>query len=122
LRQDKSDSPGAGEPNASRWKTALLLALRTPRQARPGEVNYGFVDRFTFAHFGIGLVYALLGLNFLIAILLALAWEIIENPLKAHVPSIFPHGTADTLRNSIGDTLAVLAGWWITTVTLPIFL
>ena len=89
------------------------FSLRKPDPTRPGEVNYGLVDRFTFAHFGIGLVYAAIGLEFFIACLLAIAWELIENPLKVNFPRVFPHATADTLKNSVGDTLAVIAGWWL---------
>lgn len=59
----------------------------------------------------IGVCYGWLGLRFLPVILLALAWELIENPLKAYLPFIFPHGTADTLQNALGDCLAVFSGW-----------
>lgn len=77
-------------------------------------MNYALVDRFTLVHASIGVAYALLGLGFVVALFLALAWEFVENPLKAHLPMIFPHATRDTLRNAIGDVLAVLAGWTIT--------
>ncbi len=84
-----------------------------PPPARRGEVNYAMVDRFTLVHASIGVIYALLGLKFVVALLLALAWEFVENPLKAHLPMVFPNATRDTLRNAIGDVLAVLAGWTI---------
>jgi hypothetical protein len=85
--------------------------VRWPRKARPGEVNHPPVDRFTLAHAAIGAAYALLGLGLLPVVALALAWELVENPLKAWLPKLFPHATADTLPNSIGDTAAVLLGW-----------
>lgn len=84
-----------------------------PPPAKKGEINYPFVDRFTFVHFMIGFGYGSLGLGFGLVVLLALVWEFLENPLKAHFSFIFPNGTADTLQNSIGDSLAVIFGWII---------
>ena len=81
--------------------------------AKKGEINYAFIDRFTFVHFIIGLGYGWLGFSFWLVVLLAVAWELIENPLKAYLPFIFPHATADTFKNSAGDTLAVLFGWGV---------
>jgi hypothetical protein len=91
-----------------------FLKLQLPRKPPPskkGEVNYALFDRFTFVHFAIGVGYGLLGFSFLMAIALALIWELIENPLKVRITYIFPRATADTLKNSIGDGLAVFAGW-----------
>lgn len=82
--------------------------------AREGEINYSLFDRFTLVHGLIGVSYALLGLSFLPALLLALAWELVENPLKTYVPRIFPNATRDTLRNALSDILAVLMGWGVT--------
>jgi len=85
--------------------------MRSPPPAKEGEVNFDFVDRFTFAHAAIGVGYALAGLGVMSALVLAIAWEIAENPLKVRFPAIFPHATRDTLRNALGDVLAVIAGW-----------
>jgi hypothetical protein len=82
-----------------------------PPPARKGEVNYSWFDRFTFIHFGIGVAYAVFGLSAGAALGLAILWEVVENPLKANVPFIFPHATADTWKNMAGDILAVLSGW-----------
>ena len=87
------------------------LGLRWPPAAKPGEINYSFFDRFTFVHFGVGVIYALLHLSFGLSVALAMTWEAVENPLKAYVPKIFPHATADTWQNSLGDCLAVALGW-----------
>ncbi len=81
--------------------------------AKKDKINYSLIDRFTFVHFMIGFCYELLGFGFGLVVLLAIAWEFLENPLKAHLPFIFPNGTADTLQNSVGDTLAVILGWTI---------
>ncbi len=85
--------------------------MAKPPPAKAGEVNYSFVDRFTFVHFMIGMGYGSLGFGLGITLLLALTWELVENPLKAHVPVIFPNATADTWQNAVGDCLAVLLGW-----------
>lgn len=87
--------------------------MKKPRPAQPGEVNYSAVDRFTLVHFSIGIIYARLHLGFLLMFFLAVFWEVIENPLKVALPRLFPHASADTLRNSIGDIIAVVAGWYL---------
>lgn len=85
--------------------------LSKPVPAKKGEINYALVDRFTFVHFMIGCFYGILGLSFLLTITLSIVWELLENPLKANFPALFPHATADTLQNSIGDCTAVILGW-----------
>jgi hypothetical protein len=85
--------------------------MRWPPPSKPGEVNHGFVDRFTVVHASIGVVYGLLGLSVLETVVLAVAWELLENPLKAYLPRLFPHATRDTVSNAIGDLLAVVGGW-----------
>ena len=88
-----------------------LPQLRQPPLAKPGEVNYDLFDRFTFAHLCVGIAYGVLHLPFGWVALLAIGWEVIENPLKAYLPFAFPNATADTWRNSVGDSAAVLVGW-----------
>ena len=88
--------------------------MRSPPPAKPGEVNYSTVDRFTLVHAGIGAAYELVGLGFVAALCLAIAWELLENPFKAWVPAVFPHATRDTLRNSVGDSVALMIGWTVT--------
>jgi hypothetical protein len=85
--------------------------MRWPPPAKPGEVNYDFFDRFTFVHFGIGVAYGALHFPLAWVVALAVAWELVENPLKAYLPFVFPHASADTWKNSSGDTAAVLSGW-----------
>jgi hypothetical protein len=88
--------------------------VRWPRRAVPGEINYPIFDRFTAAHFLIGVSYGLLDLSVWLAIVLAIGWEVVEDVLKALVPIIFPNATRDTLRNAAGDIAAVMTGWAIT--------
>lgn len=82
-----------------------------PPPPKHGEINYHLIDRFTIVHFMIGVGYDWIGFSFGIVVLLAIIWEIFENSLKAHFPFIFPHHTADTLRNAVGDFVAVVFGW-----------
>lgn len=89
----------------------LSRLFSKPPAARKGAVNYGAVDRFTFVHFAIGLAYGWLGLSFWTALFLASLWEVVENPLKFNLPRLFPHATADTLQNLVGDMIAVMTGW-----------
>lgn len=98
----------------SRFRSCLYKSTsQKMRQARPDEVNYNAIDRFTFVHLLIGGVYYFLGLGFIWTLFLALFWELIENPLKANLRFLFPHATADTWINAIFDSLAVLIGWGI---------
>jgi hypothetical protein len=97
------------------WKDPQKLnlpALKSPRPSRPGEINYHLFDIFTFAHFGIGVVYYFLGMTFWWAFVLAWLWEFSENFLKAYVPVVFPNATADTWTNRFGDVIAVSLGWY----------
>lgn len=84
-----------------------------PAPAKPGEINYSFVDRFTLVHFGIGIAYGLFGLSFYTAFALAILWEVVENPLKVRLRFLFPHATADKVQNMLGDVFAVSAGWLV---------
>lgn len=92
-----------------------------PPAAQRGQLNYEFFDRFTWIHLGIGGVYGFIGLPGWAALVLAIGWEVIESPLKYHVPLLFPGATADTWMNIVGDIAAVVLGWevatWITRVT-----
>lgn len=85
--------------------------MRWPPPAKKGEVNYSLVDRFTLAHAAIGVAYGAMGLGFPLVLILAVGWEVVENPLKAYLPRLFPGGTADTFANIIGDVVAVICGW-----------
>jgi hypothetical protein len=99
---------------ALRRQRTTLAGMRMPPPAKPGEVNHAFVDRFTLVHASIGALYALAGLSAVSACVLALGWELLENPLKAYLPRLFPNATRDTLRNAVGDVLALMCGWTLT--------
>jgi hypothetical protein len=82
------------------------------RRARPGEPNHGLVDRYTPWHVVWGGIMGMSGIvSWPVALGLSIAWEILEHPLKDHVPVLFPKSTQDTLANSAGDIAANMIGW-----------
>jgi hypothetical protein len=87
--------------------------MRSPPPAKRGEVNHALADRFTLVHASLGAGAGWLGWSLPWAFAFAVTWELVENPLKAYLPRIFPHATKDTLRNAVGDVLAFLGGWAI---------
>jgi uncharacterized metal-binding protein len=93
----------------------IQILKQKPEPAEAGEINQVFFDRFTIAHFLIGCAYGWLQLGFWLTLFLAVVWELIENPLKVALPKMFPRGTADSLRNMVSDTIAVLTGWYLVT-------
>jgi hypothetical protein len=85
--------------------------MRGQRTATSGEINFGFIDPYTLVHGFVGVVAAAIGLRFFGMLALAVGWEIAEHLLKQLIPSVFPHVTQDTFRNSCGDVLATIVGW-----------
>ena len=81
------------------------------RTARPGEINYAPLDRYSLLHGLVGVAAGLIGLGFWPTLGIAVSWELIEHVFKNLVPSAFAYPTQDTLANSIGDVLSVLFGW-----------
>lgn len=89
----------------------MARRLGAARTARPGEINYPAIDRFTLAHYAWGVILGASRFPLWGALAFAVGWEIIERPLKRRLPRIFPHGTQDTVPNMIGDASAMLLGW-----------
>ena len=82
------------------------------RPARPGEIDYPVVDRYTWAHFAWGVILGAARMPWWGAAGTAVGWELAERPLKRRVPQLFPaKGTQDSLQNSIGDAVAMMGGW-----------
>lgn len=73
-------------------------------------INQAPVDRFTAAHFATGYLLGSLGWSAWSVTLAAVAWEIVERPLKEQVPQWFPHPSQDEPVNSLLDALAMMAG------------
>jgi hypothetical protein len=86
------------------------------RTARPGEINYPPLDRYSLCHGLIGVAAAMMGLSFWATLAIALGWEIVEHFMKNLVPALFSYPSQDTVINSVGDVLSTLIGWSLTTV------
>jgi hypothetical protein len=95
--------------------TALARRLGSAHQrtARPGEINYAFLDPYSLAHALIGALLGLAGLRLGALLAITIGWEVLEHVFKNLAPAAFPHPTQDTLANSIGDVLSALLGWAI---------
>ena len=76
------------------------------------------VDKFTYLHFGSGVVIYYWGVSLVWWLLLHTVFEILENTKHGvyfidNYLTIWPGGkkAPDTLINSVGDTIAGLFGW-----------
>ncbi|HEY4394058.1 MAG TPA: hypothetical protein VGP64_08350 [Polyangia bacterium] len=85
------------------------------RMARPGEINYAPVDRYSLAHGLIGVAAGLAGFGFWQTVGIAVGWEILEHVLKNLVPALFAYPSQDTLVNSFGDVISTMLGWAVAT-------
>lgn len=80
----------------------------------PGN-NQEALDRFTFAHAGVGYLFGRLGVDWRSAIAGAVAFEALEDGLKRYAPAVFPHAEPDSKLNALFDVGAFLAGYaWAT--------
>ncbi len=86
------------------------------RTARPGEINYAPLDRYSLFHGLVGVAAGLIGLGFWQTFAIAVGWEVVEHVFKNLVPALFAYPTQDTLVNSIGDILSTMVGWSLATV------
>lgn len=77
------------------------------------RTNLDMFDRFSLVHMFFGAVTGYLGAGPLATGVLAVGWEVAENPLKDRFPGVFPHAEHDTLANATGDVLATMVGWAI---------
>lgn len=86
------------------------------RTALPGEDNYHFVDRFTAGHAAFGVLAGLGRLPWWATLASGLFFDlVIERKFKDAWPELWPNPTQDTWQNITGDTIAMMAGWWIAT-------
>jgi hypothetical protein len=85
------------------------------RTARPGEINYPPIDRYSLAHGLIGVAAGLAGFGFWQTVGIAVGWEIVEHVLKNLVPALFAYPSQDTLVNSFGDVISTMLGWAVAT-------
>lgn len=73
-------------------------------------VNQPMFDRYSTAHAGFGVTFAALGIPFWAAAVISIAFELFENKLKDTFPAAFPFASHDSVLNTVGDTISLLAG------------
>ncbi len=83
------------------------------RRAKEGEIDHHTIDRFTPAHFAVGAVMGLLRAPWWAAVGAAVAWELVEDPLKKRHPGLFYQPTIDTPDNAVCDAAAWVLGWGV---------
>jgi len=80
-------------------------------EADPTKVNGAIVDQFALGHLAVGAFYGRLQLPWCATLALAIGWELLERPAKAHRPDLFPHPSQDSAPNALIDVAAVMVGW-----------
>lgn len=90
-----------------------MTSNKSTTQAKPGELNYALVDRYTAAHGAWGFLLAAGRIPLGYTIAFAVGWELLERPLKDAFPKLFPYRTQDSFQNAAGDALAMVAGWFV---------
>jgi hypothetical protein len=80
-----------------------------------GHLNTHWFDPYSFVHLQFGILTALLGIPFTIVNIISIVWEIIESspPMVRvfHYNEKYQEYFGDSLVNSAGDHMAVLAGF-----------
>jgi hypothetical protein len=85
--------------------------VRRTRTALPGEINYHPFDRWTIGHLGVGVWFGLLRAPWWATLAAAIAWEIVERPLKDRLFTPMVGSTQDTTVNAVFDVIAWMAGY-----------
>lgn len=87
------------------------------RAALPTEINGGWLDRYTVAHFAAGSLMNLYTKGRCPAwgaFAMAVGWEVLEWWMKNKWPALFhPYDTQDSVQNMGVDIAAVMAGYWL---------
>lgn len=86
--------------------------LRNPAAvpARAG-VNKEAVDAFTLAHIAFGALLGIIGVPWWVAAGFAVGWELLERPMKATTPQMFPVSSQDSFANAAFDAVGMFGGW-----------
>lgn len=76
-------------------------------------VNIDPVDGYTLVHAAFGAAMGAAKMPWWGALIVAVGWEIIENPLKDAFPQVLIHNTRDSPMNAVLDATAVMGGWYV---------
>ena len=76
-------------------------------------INKDPVDRFTLVHALSGVLAEKAGVTLPQVVFLAVAWELLERPLKEKYGRYFPHPSQDSLVNAGLDASAMVVGYLI---------
>lgn len=89
------------------------LGVRRNPAAVPARhgVNKEAVDAFTLAHIAFGALLGVIGVPWWVAAGFAVGWELLERPLKATTPAMFPNASQDSFANASFDALGMFGGW-----------
>jgi hypothetical protein len=76
-------------------------------------INQGALDRYTAAHAASGVLLRTCGrVRWWHALLIAVAWEVVERPMKTRLPGIFePDAVQDSWLNMASDVVALMVGY-----------
>lgn len=78
------------------------------------RINQAPFDRYTFAHMGFGATFAGIGTPWWGTLAISIAFEMVEDRLKDTYPQAFPFSSHDSRRNTVGDTVALMAAYFYT--------
>lgn len=87
--------------------------MSAARSRRYSAGEQPIIDRWTTGHASVGVLYGVTRMPWWTALLLAVAWEVVENPLKDRFPYFFPDAKHDSYPNAAADTAAVMIGYFI---------
>jgi len=74
--------------------------------------NESCVDKYSALHIVTGVIFGILNFPLWFVLILAIVFELIENPLKVKV-DLFPSQKKESLRNQVFDVIFVVLGWGI---------
>lgn len=75
--------------------------------------NNNWIDRFSLAHFAVGLAFERVGVPAAPAIASHVLWEVAEDPVvKAAFPGAFPDAGPDGFANHVSDVAFFTAGYF----------
>ena len=74
-------------------------------------INTAPLDRFTAAHAAMGIAAAAMGVPLPAVLVIAVGWEVLEQPLKRKFPGRFPNPNPDSTKNAVWDINATVIGY-----------